>query len=287
MRSMKLIHWLLILLPPICFMTLLRHLGSLALTSLMAQCSNLLAFAVVFWFDFEHFEHVEIHPKKMSIVGLPFFICIAIYCYEGAGMILSLESSLAKEVRKQFKTYFIFTMFIVTFLYISFGSAGYLSFGPETDEIITLNLPKVMMFPVMKILEGYLMSNPEKHIWRGNALRVIMVLVTGIVVMVIPNFATLMALVGATCCTMLAFVLPGLFHMTIFKGSLTIYQVIIDWTLMFIGILGAIIGTIDAFKRLSNAPSDEVMLPANLTATVGHIVSNIVGNITTVKSASP
>ncbi|XP_071125600.1 uncharacterized protein [Mytilus edulis] len=310
MRSMKLIHWLLILLPPICFMTLLRHLGSLAMTSLMAQCSNLLAFAVVFWFDFEHFEHVEIHPKKMSIVGLPFFICIAIYCYEGAGMILSLESSLAKEVRKQFKTYFIFTMFIVTFLYISFGSAGYLSFGPQTDEIITLNLPKgdsldfavivksllclalfftypVMMFPVMKILEGYLMSNPEKHIWRGNALRVIMVLITGMVVMVIPNFATLMALVGATCCTMLAFVLPGLFHMTIFKGSLTIYEVIIDWTLMFIGIVGAIIGTIDAFKRLSNAPSDEVVLPTNLTETVGHIVSNIMSNITTVKSASP
>lgn len=51
-----------------------------------------------------------------------------------------------------------------------------------------------------------------------NALRVIMVLITGMVVMVIPNFATLMALVGATCCTMLAFVLPGLFHMTIFKG---------------------------------------------------------------------
>ena len=58
-NSMKLLHWLIILLPPLCFMTLLRHLGSLALTSFMAQCSNLLAFAVVLWFDFDHFHHVE------------------------------------------------------------------------------------------------------------------------------------------------------------------------------------------------------------------------------------
>ncbi|CAG2229789.1 PAT [Mytilus edulis] len=421
MRSMKLIHWLLILLPPICFMTLLRHLGSLAMTSFDTKTATVLNSLLEVVRDLQHrFEKFEKQIEKIDVIqctvntlahrvddieknleyvmnrstemegsvanmghlmhkvvdrckenisditslktaelqhkddvielkwrsmktnlifsGIQFhsdenteetlnsfikqklnidkkstllqFTDSGKEVAEGAGMILSLESSLAKEVRKQFKTYFIFTMFIVTFLYISFGSAGYLSFGPQTDEIITLNLPKgdsldfavivksllclalfftypVMMFPVMKILEGYLMSNPEKHIWRGNALRVIMVLITGMVVMVIPNFATLMALVGATCCTMLAFVLPGLFHMTIFKGSLTIYEVIIDWTLMFIGIVGAIIGTIDAFKRLSNAPSDEVVLPANLTETVGHIVSNIMSNITTVKSASP
>lgn len=51
-----------------------------------------------------------------------------------------------------------------------------------------------------------------------NLLRVFTVFMTGCIVLVIPNFANLMALVGATCCTMLAFTLPGLFHMCIFKG---------------------------------------------------------------------
>ena len=50
-----------------------------------------------------------------------------------------------------------------------------------------------------------------------NMLRSAMVLITGMVVILIPNIATLMALVGATCCTLLAFILPGLFHMEIFK----------------------------------------------------------------------
>ena len=45
-----------------------------------------------------------------------------------------------------------------------------------------------------------------------------MVLMTGFVVLIIPSFSNIMALVGATCCTLLAFTLPGLFHMAIFKG---------------------------------------------------------------------
>ncbi len=45
-----------------------------------------------------------------------------------------------------------------------------------------------------------------------------MVILTGAIVLAVPNFANMMALVGATCCTMIAFVLPGIFHMKLFKG---------------------------------------------------------------------
>ncbi len=51
-----------------------------------------------------------------------------------------------------------------------------------------------------------------------NALRLFMVILTGVVVLAVPNFANLMALVGATCCTMIAFVLPGIFHLKLFRG---------------------------------------------------------------------
>ncbi|XP_048775829.1 uncharacterized protein LOC125680372 [Ostrea edulis] len=304
--KLKLIHWLILLLPPLCLLTLLRQLKSLALTSLLAQCSNLLAFGVVFWFDFEHFHHIEIHPKNMSIKGLPFFLAISIYCYEGAGMILSLEGSLAADIRYKFKRYFVCTMVIVTSLYISFGSAGYLSFGPETNPIITLNLPKgesqvdfamvvktflclalfftypVMMFPVMKLLENYFITDAHKKILKGNILRVFTVFMTGCIVLVIPNFANLMALVGATCCTMLAFTLPGLFHMCIFKGNLTIYQVIIDWTLIFLGVVGAVIGTIDALQRLhasqdtGNEAHDMMLSIQNITTTLSSAINSSV-----------
>ena len=44
-----------------------------------------------------------VHPKEISLEGLPFFLSVAIYCYEGAGMILSLEASLHKDIRQKFR----------------------------------------------------------------------------------------------------------------------------------------------------------------------------------------
>ncbi|KAK2170514.1 hypothetical protein LSH36_2g01039 [Paralvinella palmiformis] len=233
-KGVQIEHWLGLLLPPLCLLTLVRHLGSLA--------------------------YCRIHPKKISLKGFPFFLAVAIYCYEGAGMILSLESSLHKDVRHSFKAYFKVTITTVTVLYISFGACGYLSFGPETNAIITLNLPKgssldfavlvkvclclglfftypIMMFPVIELLEKKLLPDPEKK-WQGNVLRFLMVGITGLIVLAIPNFANLMALVGATCCTLLAFILPGLFHLQIYKK----YK-------------GAVVGTWDAVKRLNLAPT--------------------------------
>ena len=53
-------------------------------------------------------------------------------------------------------------------------------------------------------------------------LRFCLVVLTGFVVLAVPNFANLMALVGASCCTLLAFILPGIFHMNVFKGYIAL-----------------------------------------------------------------
>ena len=52
-----------------------------------------------------------------------------------------------------------------------------------------------------------------------SLIRLSVVLSTNLVVVVIPNFANLMALVGASCCTLLAFILPGIFHFQLFRNS--------------------------------------------------------------------
>ncbi len=75
-------------------------------------------------------------------------------------MILSLEQSVPDNLRAAFKRLFVVTITCVTSLYVTFGASGYLSFGknfrsnfaffyfmkiflgPETKDIITLNLPR-------------------------------------------------------------------------------------------------------------------------------------------------
>ncbi|XP_059483597.1 uncharacterized protein LOC132201441 [Neocloeon triangulifer] len=268
------LHWLIILLPPLYLLVLPRHLSKLAIFSIFAQISSIFAFAVVFWFDFQHYHVARFNPKEFSIQGLPFYFAVAIYCFEGAGMILSLEQSVAPKVRHRFKHYFISSMFAVTFLYIAFGVSGYLSFGPETSDIITFNLPKgpsgafdfpslvtcclcvslfltypIMMFPVLELLEArYIIS---EGLLKGNLLRLFLVLLTGMIVIVVPNFGTLMALIGSSCCTLLAFILPGIFHNKLFKGSYTsIMQKSFNMFLIWLGVIGTVVGLLDAFKRM-------------------------------------
>lgn len=52
-------YWLLGLLPLEFLLCLFRNLKKLAITSLFAQISNLMAFGVVFWFDFDEFHKVK------------------------------------------------------------------------------------------------------------------------------------------------------------------------------------------------------------------------------------
>lgn len=260
---------LLFLLIPLCLLCLLRHLHKLAIFSLFADFANVFAYTIVFWFDFEHASKVRMHPKEIDLSGFPFFAGIAIYCYEGAGMVLSLESSMAKEVRYRFRSIFKWTMLLITTLYVLFGVCGYMSFGPDTNPIITLNLPSgifpflvksclcfslfftfpVMMFPVIQILEKR-WNFFEAVRWKGNVLRFVMVFLSAVIVLIIPSFADLMSLVGATCCSLLAFILPALFHLKLFNKELTISQKLLDVSLIIVGLVGTFIGTIDSLKRM-------------------------------------
>ncbi|XP_067948403.1 uncharacterized protein [Watersipora subatra] len=319
-------YWLLALIPLEFCLCLIGNLKRLAFTSLFAQISNLMAFGVVFWFDFDEFHKVKanIPLKEWSWEGLPFFLCVAIYCYEGAGMILSLEASLHKDIRNKFQCYFLTVIALVTLLYATFGACGYLSFGRDTKDIITLNLPKpegggvdfstivtsclclslfftypIMMFPVSSIIDrkvGITPETPKKLL--SILIRAVMVVITGVVVLIIPNFGNLMALIGATCCIWLAFILPAVFHMKICARTITTFDKAIDYIIIGMGIVGTIVGLIDTMRRMSgnidstektatpmvclnpNGCSTTPSLPLSFTeevlaATLGKAVSNI------------
>ena len=76
--------WLTVVLPLLFFLTLVPDLGKMAKFSIMAQISNLLAFMVVFWFDFEHLHLFEAMAtrREFNVEGLASFFSVAIYCYE-------------------------------------------------------------------------------------------------------------------------------------------------------------------------------------------------------------
>lgn len=267
------IAYLFSLLVPLIFLCNLRHLKNLGFFSLFADFATIFAYGIVFYFDMEHFHLINFHIRNYSLEGLPFYLGVAIYCYEGAGLILSLEASVAKERKNSFRGIFKLALVFTTMLYIVFGICGYLSFGPDTQSIITLNLPSgifpfvvkgclcfslfftypVMMFPVSKIMERMMcFSSDESYttFLLGCFLRSCLVLLTGVIVLLVPNFSTMMALVGSSCCPLLAFILPSIFHWKLFKSENGYWSLVLDIVLILLGIAGSLIGTRDAVSRL-------------------------------------
>jgi len=264
---------------PLLLLCQIRHLNKLAIFSLMADFANVFAYLIVFWFDFEHVSKVPMHPKEMDFDGLPFFLSVSMYCYEGAGLILALEESVHKDHRPRFRLIFSSAMVAITMLYIIFGVSGYLSFGEETKSIITLNLPggvfpgmvksclcfslfftfPIMMFPVVETIERRFKIYSGDRL-KGTLVRAVSPIVAALIVLVIPSFSAIMGLIGATCCSLLAFILPGLFHLKLFKGSISKKEIGMDYFLIGLGIIGAILGTHDALVRIGIAHSDREMI---------------------------
>ena len=166
-------------------------------------------------------------------------------------MILSLEHSVPERYRASFNKIFIRTIFGVTTLYIFFGVGGYLTFGEETEDVITLNLDHesgdslfsmslfvkvllccslyltypLMMFPVTNIVKKrvkmYFGIDSDTNIYMAYAIRLALVTTTGVVIMKTPNFHVIMEFIGAICCTNLAFTIPALCHLKLSKDNLT------------------------------------------------------------------
>jgi len=168
------------LMVPLMLLSQIRNLDRLAIFSLMAGFTNIFAYLIVFWFDFDHVQHVKVEVKEMDFKGLPFFFSASMYLYGVAGMVLPLEDSLPKEHQPHFKSYFKNAVACIVALEVIFGISGYLSFGETTESIITLNLPEgvlpniikfclcialiftypVMIFPVTETLEQKFSTKP-------------------------------------------------------------------------------------------------------------------------------
>ncbi|XP_023228676.1 amino acid transporter AVT3B-like [Centruroides sculpturatus] len=123
----------------------------------------------------------------------------------------------------------------------------------------------VMMFPVTRLLETRFLDSKENQIFQQNLLRLLLVSLTGLIVILVPNFANLMAFIGATCCTLLAFILPGLFHFFTFRSTITKWECVFDCWLILFGLAGSVIGTQDALQRMMGFQTTKQYLSVNST----------------------
>lgn len=129
-----------ILVPIEVALAAIRSLASLAPFSAFADACNALAMVVVVRGDLQLFDGTSERAAVAGGVGAVLFAAgMAVFCFEGFGMTLALEGSMRE--RGRFKKVLLVALFAVTTVYLCFGVLGFLAYGDETRDSVTLNLP--------------------------------------------------------------------------------------------------------------------------------------------------
>lgn len=232
----------------------LTHLAPL---SIFADVVDVGAMGVVMVEDVLIF--LKQRPALQAFGGFSVFfygLGVAVYAFEGIGMILPIESE-AKD-KDKFGKVLAWCMTFIALMFGAFGVLGYFAFGDQTNDIITTNLGRgllstvvqvglcinlfftlpLMMNPVYEVVERRF-CNSRYCLW----LRWFIMLGVSLVALMVPNFADFLSLVGSSVCVVLGFVLPALFHWLAFKEELSWHRMLLDGTIVVLGVTIAVTGT--------------------------------------------
>jgi len=180
---------------------------------------------------------------------------------------MPIEESM--ETPQNFRRVLAGTMTLVTVVYAIFGMLGYLAYGSDVKEMITLNLgggwpPRLvkvalcvvlfftyplMMFPVYNIIESSARVYPRSTLFKSG-LRVGVVLVSVVVALGIPNFGDFIALVGGGACAALSLVLPAYFNLQLARADMSIAGVLLHNLFVVGGTILGIVATVSAGGEL-------------------------------------
>ncbi|XVF76016.1 hypothetical protein PTKIN_Ptkin13bG0233800 [Pterospermum kingtungense] len=280
-HSLSIASYIFLLVPIEIALSWIGSLSAFAPFSIFADICNVLAMGFVVKEDIRqaiggNFSFSDRKAITDNLGGLPFAGGMAVFCFEGFGMTLALEASM-KE-RRTFPKVLAVAFTWITLVYVLFGVFGYMAYGDDTKDIITLNLPNnwtaiavqiglclglvftfpIMVHPVNEILEGKLKKNTwfqklhnndaESSVTRLGKFgiyisRAVLVTVLAVFASYVPGFGVFASLVGSTVCALISFVLPASFHLTLLGSSLNFWQKALDFLILLGGLLFAAYGT--------------------------------------------
>ena len=254
-------------------LSMIRDIGKLSFTALIADFFILLGLVYLYYADISHIldrgglaDIVLFNERDWTL-----FIGTAIFTFEGIGLIIPITQAMREP--EKFPAALGGVMLFITVLFTSIGALSYAAFGSHTKTVILSNLPQsnrfvnavqllyslaillstpLQLFPAIRILEtGYFAARSGKFSrrtkWSKNLFRVGLVLVASLIAYVgADDLDKFVSLIGSFACVPLVFVYPPLLHMkacrTTRRGRIA------DLALAGFGVLAMIYTTVTSIK---------------------------------------
>ncbi|KAJ8919552.1 hypothetical protein NQ315_002174 [Exocentrus adspersus] len=237
------VHWyLLLLLLPMVLLNWVKSLKYLTPSSLFASIVTCSGLVITFFYMFQGLPKIASIKAVSTWSQVPLYFGTAIYAFEGIGVILPLENNM--KTPQDFGGWLGVLntgMIIVAALYTGVGFFGYLKYGDEAVKgSVTLLLPpdellaqSVRLMMALAIFLSYplqfyvpfniLWPTVEKHFHTEKnrdiaeyLLRTLLVFITFIFAIAIPNLGAVISLVGAFSSSALALIFPPLIEIVTF-----------------------------------------------------------------------
>lgn len=213
--------------------SLLRDIGKLGFTALIADAFIVIGLAYLFYYDI-----LTLNTQGLADIIMfnqrdwTLFIGTAIFTFEGIGLIIPIQESMRHP--EKFPKVMFAVMVIITTLFTVMGAVSYAAYGSKTETVVLLNLPQddrmvngvqflyslaillstpLQIFPAIRITENALFTKSGKYNpyikWQKNVFRFFVVVICALVAWGgADNLDKFVALVGNFACIPLVYIYP-------------------------------------------------------------------------------
>lgn len=263
--------YMLCFLPFIVLLVFTPNLKYLAPLSLIANLVMSASLVLIYFYSLTHITSPINLPKVGEAKDYPLFFGTAIFAFEGIGVVLPLENKMQQPQRFTLVLYV--GMAIVTFLYISLGTIGYMCFGQDIAGSITLNLPNCWTYQLVKLLYCFgifitfalqfyvpaeilippVVARVDER-WERPVdllMRTGLVIITCALAVLIPELDLVISLVGSVSSSFLALIFPPLLQIAVFHSEgLSPLVFVKNLLISLVGFVGFLAGTYISIEHI-------------------------------------
>lgn len=253
--------------------TFIKNLACVAWQSLLSIASLTTMVSVMIWYTVTHYSTINLTDvlfwdTEGALVALG--LVISSYCLYS--ILIPVEESL--EDPSKFGSALAISLSLAAIFKTLFSLCGFLSFSRATDEVVgnnfQLGAPRtiasvvyviyvifsytLVIYPVFHSIDGSQLASTVTSfipifIWSATT-RFLVVFTTLFIAVVVPHFALLTAFVGSLALPFLEYIVPCLVHLKLKWRELKPLQVVVDGTIVIMGILATVFGAYCSGKAL-------------------------------------